>query len=101
MTRTKSPKSERPGITSNPSHFCELLQTTFSVVPFKHRICTERKLVSTTDKNLATMITKDPSVLNYADIDQIHIFRFWYSAYQAKVGPVSPEGLINDFTVEE
>ena len=59
-------------------HVCDILELDQGGHDFltKYSIRTVRNLISTTDKHLFTMITKDPSVLNHADVDQIHIFRF-------------------------
>ena len=59
-------------------HVCDILELDQGGHDFltKYRIRTVRKLISTADKHLVTMITKDPSVLNHADVDQIQIFRF-------------------------
>ena len=41
----------------------------------KNRIRTVSRMVITADKHCVSLITKDPTVLNEADLDQINIFK--------------------------
>ena len=47
----------------------------------RHRIGNVRKLVNTTNEHYADLFHRDPSVLNESDLEQIEIFRFWYTEY--------------------
>ena len=68
----------------------------------KHRIRTVTRMVTTIDRHYVSLITRDPSVINESDLDQIKIFRYWLKDYQEKKGGlISPEDLVADFTADE
>ena len=84
-------------------HVCDILDLDEPGYTYlkKHRITNVRRLVNTTNEHYSDLFHRDPSVLNESDLDQIEIFRFWYTEYRSKAGEVDPQDFMNDLTETE
>ena len=68
----------------------------------KHRVNTVERLTNISNNRYAKLIKEDPSVINGADIDQINIFRSWYTATHKSLGRrVMPNDILKKLTKDE
>ena len=82
------------------AHICQILELDSQAVAFleAHRIKSVRKLTTSTVDSYEELASLDGSPLNKIDIDQLNLFKTWYTNFIQKNGQVSNEDIINELT---
>ena len=82
------------------THICQVLELDPQVVTFLeiHRIKSVRRFTSTTVDRYEELASLARSPLDKTDIDQINLFRTWYTNLIQKEGGISHEFIIQELT---
>ena len=91
------------GLPSNQqaiTHICQILEMDPQVTTFleDHRIKSVRRLAITPSERYEELVNLTGSPLSRADIDQLKLFKTWYTNQIFQSGSLSNESIINKFT---
>ena len=91
------------GLPSNQqaiTHICQILEMDPQVATFleDHQIKSVRRLAITPSERYEELVNLTGSPLSRADIDQLKLFKTWYTNQILQSGSLSNESIINKFT---